>query len=41
MMNNTGGWMHGWMGGGMWTWSPIGVLVAILLVVLVFRLVRR
>lgn len=34
-MNHTGGWMNGWMGGSMWAWSPIGILVAILLVVVI------
>jgi len=24
---------YGWMGGGMWTWTAIGVLVVVLLVV--------
>ena len=27
MMNHTDGWMNGWMGGGMWLWTVIGVLV--------------
>ena len=26
---------YGWMGGGMWTWTVIGVPVVILLVVLI------
>ena len=29
MMNNA----YGWMGGGMWIWTVIGVLVVVLLVV--------
>jgi hypothetical protein len=36
MMNHTNGWMNnGWMnggmGGGMWLWTVIGVLVVVLL----------
>ena len=38
MMNNNGGWMdHGWMGGGMFLWTVIGVLVVVLLVVLISK----
>lgn len=33
-MNQTGGWMGG-MGGGMWLWTVIGVLVVVLLVVVI------
>jgi uncharacterized membrane protein len=29
--------MSGWMGGGMWIWTVIGVLVVILLVVVINR----
>ena len=31
MMNHNGGWM----GGGMWLWTVIGVLVVVLLVVMI------
>ncbi len=31
VMNNSGGWM----GGGMWIWTLIGVLVVVLLVVVI------
>ena len=27
--------MYGWMGGGMWIWAVIGVLVVVLLVVVI------
>jgi len=37
MMNNFGGWM----GGGMWTWTVIGALVVVLLVVAIGRMSRR
>ena len=33
MMNHTDRWMGKWMGGGMWIWPVIGVLVVVLLVV--------
>jgi uncharacterized membrane protein len=29
--------MRGWMGGGMWVWTVIGVLVVVLLVVAINR----
>lgn len=35
-MNNTGGWMNG-MGGGMWLWTVIGVLLVVLLVVVISK----
>ena len=41
-MNRTGGWMtDGWMGGGMWLWTVIGVLVEILLVVLINKVSNK
>ncbi len=35
MMNHTDGWMSGWMGGGVWTWTVIGSVVVVLLVVVI------
>lgn len=35
MMNNTGEWMSGWLGRGMWIWTVIGALVVVLLVVVI------
>jgi hypothetical protein len=32
---------NGWMGGAMWLWTLIGVLVVILLVVLIARVSRK
>jgi len=32
---------NGWMGGGMWLWTLIGVLVVILLVVLIGKVSRK
>jgi len=29
--------MGGWMGGGIWIWTVIGVLVVVLLVVVIMR----
>jgi hypothetical protein len=40
MMNDPGGWMGGWAGGGMWAWT-IGVLVVVLLVVAIGKVARR
>jgi uncharacterized membrane protein len=37
MMNHTGGWM----GGGMWLWTVIGVLVVVLLVVMIIKVSRK
>ena len=34
-MNHTDVWMNGWMGGGMWLWTVIGVVVVVLLVVII------
>jgi hypothetical protein len=36
MMNSTG-----WMGGGMWIWTVIGVLVVVLLVVVIAKLSKK
>ena len=36
-MNHT----YGWMGGGMWIWTVIGVLVAVLLVVVIIKLSKK
>jgi hypothetical protein len=33
--------MSGWMGGGMWVWTVIGVLVVALLVVLITKLSKK
>ena len=37
MMNQSDGWMGGWVGGGMWIWTVIGVFAVILLVVTALR----
>lgn len=36
-MNHT----DGWMGGGMWIWTVIGVVVVVLLVVLIGKLSKK
>ena len=33
--------MGGWTGGGMWIWTVIGVVVAVLLVVVISKLSRK
>ena len=40
-MNHSNGWMNGYMGGGMWLWAVIGVLVVILLVVLIGKVSKK
>ena len=40
-MNQPGGWMNGWAGGGMWLWTVIGVLVVVLLVVAINKLSNK
>jgi uncharacterized membrane protein len=41
MMNNTYGWMGGWMSGGMWLWTAIGVAVVVLLLVVMSRYPKK
>lgn len=41
MMNQTTGHMNGWLGGGMWLWTVIGVLAIVLLVVMITRSFRK
>ena len=36
-MNHT----YGWMGGGTWLWTVIGVLVVVLLVVLIIKVSKK
>jgi len=31
----------GWMGGGMWTWTLIGIVVVVLLVVLISKVSKK
>ncbi len=33
--------MNGWMGGGMWGWTVIGVLVVVLLIVVISKLSKK
>ena len=40
-MNHADGWMNGWMGGGMWVWTVLGVVVVILLVVVIGKLSKK
>jgi uncharacterized membrane protein len=41
MINHTGGWMSGWMGGGMWIYTVFGVVVVVLLVVVITKLYNK
>jgi hypothetical protein len=41
MMNRTDGWMGGWAGGGMWVWTVVGILMAVLLVVVISKLSKK
>jgi uncharacterized membrane protein len=36
-MNQTHGWMNGGMGGGMWLWTVIAVLVLVALVFMISK----
>ena len=40
-MNHADGWMNGWMGGGIWVWTVLGVVVVILLVVVISKLSKK
>jgi uncharacterized membrane protein len=40
-MNNADGWMNGSMGGGMWLWTVISVVVIVLLVVVIGRMSKK
>ncbi len=41
MMDHTDRWMNGWMGGGMWIWTVIGILVLVLLVVAINKMSKK
>ena len=41
VMNQTVGGMGGWMGGGMWLWTVIGVLVIVLLAVMIGKMSKK
>ena len=41
MMNQTNTGMNGWMGGGMWVWTVVGILVVVLLVVIINKLSKK
>jgi len=40
-MNHTNGWMSGWMGGGMWIWTVLGIVVVVLLVIVISKLFKK
>lgn len=33
--------MNGWMGGGMWVWTVIGVLIVVLLIIVISKLSKK
>jgi len=35
MMHYADGWMNGSMGGGMWIWTVVGVLLVVLIIVVI------
>lgn len=41
MMDQSTVHMNGWLGGGMWLWAVMGVLVIILLIVAINRLPKK
>jgi hypothetical protein len=41
MMNNTDGWMNGWMGGGMWIWTVLGIAIVVLLAFVIGKLSKK
>lgn len=40
-MMHANGWMSGGVGGGMWIWAVIGVLVVVLLVVAISKISKK
>jgi len=40
-MNNMMNYTNGWMDGGMWIWTVIGVLMVVLLVVVIIKLSNK
>jgi uncharacterized integral membrane protein len=41
VMKHPDGWMNRWLGGGMWAWTMVGILLVILLAVLIGRATRK
>ena len=41
MMDQSTGHMNGWLGGGIWLWTVIGVLLIVLLIVAINRFSRK
>ena len=41
MMDQSTGHMSGWLGGGMWFWTVIGVLLIVLVVVAIIRISKK
>ncbi len=41
MMNHANNWMNDSLGGGMWIWTVIGILLVVLLVFAISKLSRK
>jgi hypothetical protein len=41
MMDQSAGHMNGWLGGGMWLWTVIGVLAIVLVIVMFNRTFKK
>jgi hypothetical protein len=41
MMDQANNWMNGSLGGGMWIWTVIGILLVVLLVFAIGKLSRK
>jgi hypothetical protein len=40
-MNNMMNYTNGWMGGGMWLWTIVGVLLIVLLIVVIITQAKK
>jgi len=41
MMNHTDEWMNGWMDGGMWIWTVLGIAIVVLLAFVIGKLSKK
>jgi hypothetical protein len=40
-MNHADGWMNGWMGGGLWIWTVLGIVIVVLLAFVIGKLSKK
>lgn len=40
-MMHTDGWMSGSMGGGMWVWSLVGILLVVVLAIVINKISKK